>query len=91
MDAKEAVALAKQHVEELFANEGILNLGLEEIEFDRGRKVWQVTLGFSRPWDVRGGATLITRSETARTYKRIVLSDPDKRVLSVKNRDEADA
>ncbi|MEI9888549.1 MAG: hypothetical protein WDN08_19020 [Rhizomicrobium sp.] len=89
MDAKEAVALAKQHVQELFASENILNLGLEELEFDKTHRVWQITLGFSRPWDVYNGTPLIERNP-ARTYKRIFVSDADKRILSVKNRDVAE-
>ena len=34
MDVKEAVNTAKAYVAELFANEGLSNLGLEEVEFD---------------------------------------------------------
>jgi hypothetical protein len=90
MDAREAVKLAKQHVQELFATEGIVNLGLEEIEFDRLQQTWQITLGFSRPWDVYNGTPLIEK-RPLRTYKRVIISDQEKRVISVKNRDVADA
>ena len=34
MDVKEAVTLAKNHITDLFAAEGIINLGLEEVEYD---------------------------------------------------------
>jgi hypothetical protein len=49
MDVKEAVAGAKKYVGELFAQEGLINIGLEEVEFDEPTKEWHITIGFSRP------------------------------------------
>ncbi len=40
MDVKEAVALAKQHILELFADERLSNIGLEEVEFDKEAGEW---------------------------------------------------
>ena len=34
MDAKQAVQIAKKHVAEIFSDEPIANVGLEEVEFD---------------------------------------------------------
>ena len=34
MDVKEAVGTAKKYVDDLFANESIANVGLEEVAFD---------------------------------------------------------
>ena len=51
MDAKAAVVPAKQRIADLFAEEGIKNLGLEEIDYDDAQQAWRVTIGFSRPWD----------------------------------------
>ena len=51
MDVKEAVAYAKRYVLELFADENVTNIGLEEVEFDDRVNEWCVTIGFSRPWD----------------------------------------
>ncbi len=51
MDVKQAVEMAKNHIKDLFENEGISNLGLEEVDFDDQTSVWYVTIGFSRPWD----------------------------------------
>ena len=53
MDVKEAAKLAKDYVADLFAEEGIGNLGLEEIELVADGHYWVVTVGFSRPWDQR--------------------------------------
>ena len=56
MDVKEAAKLAKDYVVDLFAEEGIGNVGLEEIELRPGPdgSFWSVTVGFSRPWDSKG-------------------------------------
>lgn len=92
MDAKEAVSIAKTYVVELFANEGVSDLGLEEVEFDDGAGVWKVTVGFSRPWDrisassaialmAQGGASI------SRSYKVVRIDDPTGRVVSVKARE----
>ena len=56
MDVKEAAKLAKDYVADLFRDEGISNVGLEEIELHG--QTWEVTVGFSRPWDQGGLATV---------------------------------
>jgi hypothetical protein len=90
MDVKEAVAAAKKYVGELFAQEGISNLGLEEVEFDDEAKEWRVTVGFSRPWDSVSTlfATVQQLSNPRRAYKIVRISDSTGAALSVKNRDE---
>ena len=51
MDVQEAVKTAKEYVHALFSEEFITNLGLEEVDYDVGRNLWKITIGFSRPWD----------------------------------------
>ena len=51
MDAKEAVQRARRYAAEMFADEDIRNLGLEEIVFDGKHEAWNITVGFFRPWD----------------------------------------
>ena len=48
MDVKQAVAVAKSHVADLFSDEGITALGLEAVEFDDTNNAWKITIGFSR-------------------------------------------
>lgn len=50
MDVKEAVQTAKKYIAELFTEETITNVGLEEVEFNDTSNNWEVTIGFSRPW-----------------------------------------
>ena len=65
MDVKAAVRTAKEYVADLLADEGIINLGLEEVVFDEGDGTWNVTVGFSRPWELaRNPMTAITGSRT---------------------------
>ena len=82
MDVKLAVAIAKKHIAELFGEEEILNLGLEEVELD-DEGFWRITIGFSRPWNRNVGSVL--SGENSRSYKIVILRDEDGRVLSVKD------
>jgi len=54
MDVMEAIATAKQYVAEIYAEEAVTNLGLEEVEHSVQAGQWIVTLGFSRPWNTPG-------------------------------------
>ena len=51
MDVKEAVRMAKEYLVELFAEESISDVGLEEVKFEDPSNKWNITIGFSRPWD----------------------------------------
>lgn len=87
MDVKPAVATAKTFVSDLFAEEGVANLGLEEVERDEGKSEWRVTLGFSRPWDTSSHGFGIIESALGRprSYKIVRVSDNGS-VMSVTNK-----
>jgi hypothetical protein len=89
MDVRQAVDLAKTHVADLFAKEGLVNLGLEEVEYVDGRDLWRITVGFSRAWDLQGSVASLFAPAT-RTYKAVTIANEGK-VISVKNRETADA
>lgn len=104
MDIKEAVARAKAFVAETFADERPSNLGLEELEFDDEHKTWNITIGFSRPWqdpaanpalaDLIGAASLTSSLANLRRLQRsykVVRIKEDGTVLSLKNRIVTDA
>ena len=87
MDVKEAVQAAKEHVAEIFADESIANVGLEEVEFDELNKVWAITIGFSRPWDHSGGVfRALDGTPRSRTFKIVRIKDESCRLQSVKHR-----
>lgn len=53
MDVREAVQTAKAHIADLYADENIQHIGLEEVIFDDALDAWKVTVGFFRAWDKR--------------------------------------
>ncbi|WP_082430926.1 hypothetical protein [Novosphingobium sp. KN65.2] len=92
MDVKEAISIAKSYIADVFADEGVFNIGLEEVEFN-GPK-WEVTIGFSRKWDKppRNPFSSLASVEQPdlrainRTYKIVEVDDETKEVLGVRNR-----
>ncbi len=96
MDAKEAIAKARSYLLDLYADEQVTNLGLEEVEYDPSRAAWAVTLGFSRPWNTpasRAQEVLVSLggiSALKRSYKVFTVAD-DGTVLAMKNPAKADS
>jgi hypothetical protein len=85
MEVKQAVKAAKDYVADLFAEEHIRQIVLEEIEFDEKNRSWFVTIGFARPWEESGALTRAIFPEP-RSYKVVRISDDNGRVISVKDR-----
>ena len=87
MEVKTAVALAKNYVAELFGDEPITDIGLEEVDRDDGQAVWLITIGFNgMPSSVSALGALIAGKAGARVFRVVRLAD-DGRVLSVRRRD----
>ncbi|MDO9473494.1 MAG: hypothetical protein Q7J28_10600 [Caulobacter sp.] len=88
MDAKSAIKTAKAYVQDIFSDEGVLNIGLEEISYDDKTLTWDVTVGFSRRWDSQNApfAAALQAPSYRRTYKIVEVSDATGEVLSVRNR-----
>ena len=51
MTVREAVQVAKLYVAEIYDDEPIRHIGVEEVKLDEQESVWKVTIGFFRPWD----------------------------------------
>lgn len=94
MEVKEAARQAKQYIADLFKEEQVQQIGLEEIEFDEATKTWRVTVGFSRPWDrtneppFSSAMVDLLGPRRGRDMKSVTLNDNDGRVVSVKNREQ---
>lgn len=92
MDVKEAVKKAIDHVTEMFANENILHVGLEEAVFDESENAWRITVGFFRTWDaIRSvGELLEGKRDFAawkrRSYKAVKIDDETGKILSLTHR-----
>lgn len=95
MEVKEAVRVAKEYVNDIFSEETISDLGLEEVDFDDASHEWRITLGFSRPWSgksvQREGEfeSMFTPRLAGRAYKVVQIDDKQGRVVSLKNRSRA--
>jgi len=96
MDVKEAIAAAKTYIQDIYADEHVTNLGLEEVEHLQQAGQWHVTLGFSRPWNTpRTRAQEVLEnlgalSAMRRSYKVVTVTD-DGTILSMKDRPRLDA
>jgi len=49
MDTLQAIAAAKKYIGEVYADEQLTDLGLEEVEH-LSPGSWNITVAFSRPW-----------------------------------------
>ena len=85
LKASEAIEIAKKELLFLFRDEQLLNLGLEEIELADSAS-WNITLGFSRPWNNLNNPAIAALTNPRRTYKVVNVGSGGE-VLSIKNRD----
>ena len=83
MDLKEAVAVARQQIEELFAPDAPRDVRLEGFVYDDHLMVWSLTIGFALPGPAREAATSALQG---RGYKVIRVAEADKSVLSIRDR-----
>ena len=83
MDVKEAVRTAREYIVDLYQEEDVSNVGLEEVVFDDAADEWRITIGFARPWDLQNA---LRRIGEARSYKAVCISDKSGKVTSVKDR-----
>ena len=89
MDVKQVVGMAKEYIAELYHDEEIMYVGLEEVYFDHEIDKWQVTIGFARPWDGMGGRNPVTRDSVgvrSRSYKVACINDKTGQIESIKDR-----
>ena len=71
----------------LFGDEGVMHLGLEEVEFENGSDSWKITVGFSRPWDQKNALTAALGDQRpSRSYKVVRIDDAVGDIVSVTTR-----
>ncbi|MGN6488639.1 MAG: hypothetical protein ACTHLT_12595 [Devosia sp.] len=90
LNVKQAIAIAKDFVVDVMADEQPTNVGLEEVRFDDHAGNWLVTIGFSRPWNAESGP-LGAWSNPRRDYRMITVSDANGTALAMQLRDEIEA
>ena len=87
MNVKEAVRAANKYITELFADEEVQDLGLEEAVFDETANAWKITIGFSRPWERRSlAANLGGRDWKNRSFKVVEINDHTGEIVGMTHR-----
>lgn len=92
MDVKDAVRKARHSFAELFGDDLINDIGLEEVRFDDSAKIWRITIGYYRDSDLGtfnralGGP----KDQSIRRYYRTVdIDDTTGELVSVSIREIA--
>jgi len=85
-----AVRAAKQWLAQIYADESITRIGLEEVRWRDGN--WEITLGFNRADPdaseaLPGMGDLFARR--SRVYKVLVVAGNDNRVMEMRDREVA--
>jgi hypothetical protein len=83
MDLKEAAAIARQQVSDLFAAAAPRDIRLEGFLYDDHLMVWSLTIGFAPSNDAAENSVSVP---PPRRYKVVRVSEADKSVLSVVDR-----
>lgn len=92
MDVRAAARTSKAYIVEVFADEDIDEVGLEEVDFDDQSNLWKITVSFLRP---RGEMDRFQAAATGypagtptmrRSFKIVNIDDGSGSVLSVKHR-----
>jgi hypothetical protein len=97
MDIKYAIKKAIACVKDLFSDENIGHIGLEEVRFNEDDGFWEVTIGFSRPWDSpKSLSSSITEilnptPPQMRHYKVVKIDDKSGEVKAIEIREVAHA
>ena len=89
MDVKEALKKAKEYISDVYKDEGIEHVGVEEIVFDDSKHIWEITIGFFRPWDRIVGlpAALSSKPEwQKRQFKIVQIDDHTGRMIAMTHR-----
>lgn len=84
---RKAIAIAKAHVRDVFAEEGISEPSLEEVWFDDSKGDWFVTVGFTYRDPLKARPKL--RRDFSAEYRTVRISGKDGHPRSVKLRDSA--
>ncbi len=90
----QAIQMAKGFLVKAFAGERIENVGLEEVQHDPSRRIWDITLGFNRPRDIFPGApntflqfaAAASAARPPRIYKVVKIDMEDGKAVSITNR-----
>jgi hypothetical protein len=84
LDVKAAVATTLTYLKDLYSDEQLKNIRLEEVWLSDDEKYWYITIGFDSPTSVRDPLASLRLSE--REYKLFKVRVEDGRVMEMKIR-----
>ena len=89
MNVKDAVKKAIEYIADIFKSENPESIGLEEVILNEHENIWEVTIGFSRPWDypIMGLVTGLQAQRPKRQYKIVRIDNESGEVKSIKIRE----
>ncbi|MCL0040352.1 hypothetical protein M1N02_02710 [Thermodesulfovibrionales bacterium] len=89
MNVKEVAKKAVEHLADVFESERPEYFGLEEVVLNEADDVWEVTIGFSRPWDYpKGGlVTGLQPQNPKRQYKVVRIDNKSGAIKPIKIRE----
>lgn len=93
MNVKNAIKKAIEYVADVFEAEHPENIGLEEVFLNEQENVWEVTIGFSRPWDHQKGGLIASMQalNPTRQYKTVKIDNLTTEVKSIRIREMKNA
>lgn len=93
MNVKHAVKKAVEYIVDIFESEKLENIGLEEVVLNEAEDMWEVTVGFSRPWDHQKSGLIasVQALNPRRRYKIVQIDNESGEVKSIKIREVANA
>ena len=86
MDVMEAKEKARDYIIELFADEEVRYVGLEEAVYNPDAKQWRICYGFVRAWDKQGEMGIKMGLKAPRSYKDVKIDDATGNVVSLTDR-----
>ena len=86
MDVMEAKEAARDYIIQLFADEEVMHVGLEEAVYNPDVKQWRITYGFVRAWDKQGELGIKMGLKAPRSYKVVSIDDASGNVVSLTDR-----
>ena len=89
MKVEEAIARAKSFMHEVFADEAVTQVRLEEVEFDDRENAWLVTVGLMRPIISKQDPvpSFLSEIPLKRSYKVVKIADDGGAIPSAKIRE----
>lgn len=92
MDVREAARTAKQYICDVFADEEIDEVVLEEVDFDDQSDLWRITISFLRPrgrmnkFEAAASGYPAGTPTMRRSFKIVNIEDDSGTVVSLKHR-----